>query len=73
MSKRRAGPDADVPDEQTLAILAQLAAGKSLKDAATACFVSRRTLIRKLVDVRELWSVETNIQAVVEAVRRGLI
>jgi hypothetical protein len=65
-------PDAR-PDDTTIAILAQLAAGRSLEDAAVACFVSRRTLLRKLTDLRALWSVDTNMEAVVTAVRRGLI
>lgn len=63
----------DVPDRTTLNIVAALAKGKSVAEAATCCNVSESTLRRKLARLREQWSVQSTIQVIVLAVRRGLI
>ena len=62
-----------VPDQTTLKILAALARGKSVAEAATCCNVSESTLRRKLARLREQWTVRSTAQMVVLAVRRGLI
>lgn len=68
-----ASDDEFVPDVETLEILAALAEGKNKVEAAAACHVSGRTMRRKLADLRFLWGVDSNVEAVVRAVRRGLI
>lgn len=62
-----------VPDQTTLNILAALARGKSVAEAATCCNVSESTLRRKLACLREQWTVRSTAQMIVLAVRRGLI
>lgn len=62
-----------VPDQTTLHILAALARGKSVAEAATCCNVSESTLRRKLARLREQWTVRSTAQMIVLAVRRGLI
>jgi DNA-binding NarL/FixJ family response regulator len=69
-SVREAGA---VPDRTTLNILAALARGKSVAEAATCCNVSESTLRRKLARLREQWTVRSTVQMIVLAVRRGLI
>ncbi|MFI5429634.1 hypothetical protein [Aeromicrobium sp. UC242_57] len=62
-----------VPDVQTLEILAALAEGKNKEEAAICSHVSGRTMRRKLAELRVTWNVDSNVEAVVLAVRRGLI
>lgn len=62
-----------VPDRTTLNILAALARGKSVAEAASCCNVSESTLRRKLARLREQWTVRSTVQVIVLAVRRGLI
>ena len=62
-----------VPDQTTLAILAVFATGTTPADTAAACGVSTRTVRRKLAHARSGWGARTNIEAVVRAVRAGLI
>jgi DNA-binding NarL/FixJ family response regulator len=62
-----------VPDPTTLNILAALARGKSVTEAAVCCNVSESTLRRKVASLREQWTVRSTVQAIVLAVRRGLI
>jgi DNA-binding NarL/FixJ family response regulator len=62
-----------VPDQTTLNILAALARGKSVAEAATCCNVSESTLRRKLARLRRQWTVRSTVQMIVLAVRRGLI
>lgn len=62
-----------VPDQTTLNILAALARGKSVAEAATYCNVSESTLRRKLARLRQQWTVRSTVQMIVLAVRRGLI
>lgn len=67
------GVDPAHPDDLTMRLLAQLAAGATTADAAAACGVSESTLNRRLQALRQEWGLQTNIQAVVLAVRRGLL
>lgn len=62
-----------VPDQTTLNILAALARGRSVAEAATCCNVSESTLRRKLARLRQQWTVSSTVQMIVLAVRRGLI
>lgn len=62
-----------VPDRTTLNILAALARGKSVTEAAMCCNVSESTLRRKLAHLRGQWTVRSTVQMIVLAVRRGLI
>ena len=68
-----ATPQPFVPDGTTLNILEALARGATTSEAATTCNISGSTLRRKLARAREEWSVDSNVQVVVIAVRRGLI
>lgn len=61
------------PDRVTLSILAALAGGATTSDAAGICSVSDSTVRRKLAAARDGWGVATNVQAVIIAVRRGLV
>ncbi|MEI5675293.1 MULTISPECIES: hypothetical protein [unclassified Nocardioides] len=61
------------PDSTTLQILRALAGGATIAEAALRCHVADSTLRRKLANLRVEWSVETNMQLVVLAIRRGLI
>ena len=63
----------DRPDELTLRILAELAAGATGAEAAAACNVSESTLARRLQTLRQQWGLENNMQVVVRAVRIGLV
>nr|WP_300050514.1 hypothetical protein [uncultured Nocardioides sp.] len=60
-------------DRTTLRLLAALSLGATASDAAVVCNVSDSTMRRKLAAVRDEWGVATNVQAVVFAVRRGLV
>ncbi|MET0448081.1 MAG: hypothetical protein ABWX74_06830 [Aeromicrobium sp.] len=62
-----------VPDAQTLEILAALAQGRNKVETAETCLVSGRTMRRKLAELRDEWGVDSTVEAVVRAVRRGLI
>lgn len=64
---------AQVPDALTLDILRGVARGKSNRELALDLHVSVRTLCRTLAAVRELWHVDTTIEAVVIAARLHLI
>lgn len=59
------------PDPQTVALLREMAAGRTTAEAAAICNISRATAWRRLSDLRELWDVQNNVQLVVTAVRRG--
>lgn len=61
------------PDKTTLQILSALSRGARLSDAAAASNVSSSTMRRKLAEARDEWGLQTNVQVVVVAVRRGLI
>jgi len=61
------------PDRVTLHILSALAHGATTSDAADICNVSDSTVRRKLAAAHDEWGVATNVQAVIVAVRRGLI
>ena len=61
------------PDPVTLAILRELASGRTTAEAAASCNVSRATAWRRLEDLRRQWEVEHNIQLIVAAVRHGLL
>ncbi|RYB93702.1 hypothetical protein EUA93_04615 [Nocardioides oleivorans] len=61
------------PDKTTLQIMSALSRGARPSDAAAASNVSSSTMRRKLAEAREEWELETNVQVVVTAVRRGLI
>lgn len=71
----RIGPPdtAFAPDVQTLEILQALASGQTMVEAAQSGLVSGRTMRRKLAELRDAWGVDSNVEAVVQAVRRGLI
>nr|WP_300050502.1 hypothetical protein [uncultured Nocardioides sp.] len=62
-----------VPDRTTLCVLGALARGATASEAASDCNISGSTLRRKLAYVRDAWGVESSVQVVVIAVRRGLI
>lgn len=65
--------DRVAPDPLTLALLRELAAGRTTSQAAATCNVSRATAGRRLQDLRESWQVDHNIELIVTAVRRGLV
>jgi DNA-binding CsgD family transcriptional regulator len=68
-----ATPQPFVPDGTTLNILKALARGATTAEAATMCNISGSTLRRKLAGARAELNVDSNVQAVVIAVRRGLV
>lgn len=61
------------PDPLVLALMRQLADGRTTAEAAATCNVSKATAWRRLEALRHDWGVEHNIQLIVSAVRRGLI
>lgn len=66
--------DRPTPLTQTeLRILAEFARGRSLSQIAASMYLSERSVRRRLRVVREAFGVETTIEAVVVAVRRGLL
>jgi response regulator of citrate/malate metabolism len=60
-------------DRLTLALVRELAEGRTTAEAAATCNVSKATAWRRLEALRKDWGVEHNIQLIVSAVRRGLI
>jgi DNA-binding NarL/FixJ family response regulator len=60
-------------DVVTRNILAALAEGLEGEVIAERCHISERTFRRRLQQLRQQWRVDTNIEAVVHAVRAGLI
>lgn len=67
---------AAAPDPLThveLRVLAEYARGRSSNEIATELFLSERSVRRRLRAVRQAFDVETTIEAVVIAVRRGLL
>jgi DNA-binding CsgD family transcriptional regulator len=62
-----------VPDRTTLNILKALASGKTIAEAAARCNVSESTLRRKIAHLRLEWRVDSTIQAIVIAVRQGIV
>lgn len=69
MSDRERGEE----DRLTLALVRELAEGRTTAQAAATCNVSKATAWRRLEALRRDWGVEHNIQLIVSAVRRGLI
>lgn len=70
----RRSDDAPVPLTQAeLRVLAEYARGHSLNEIAASMFLSERSVRRRLRVAREAFGVETTIEAVVVAVRRGLL
>jgi DNA-binding CsgD family transcriptional regulator len=69
------GPsDAPAALTQTeLRALAEYARGRSLSEIAASMFLSERSVRRRLRVAREAFGVETTIEAVVIAVRRGFL
>lgn len=66
--------DMPAPLTQTeLRILAEYARGRSLNEIAAGMFLSERSVRRRLRVVRQAFGVETTIEAVVVAVKRGLL
>ncbi|HTW16770.1 MAG TPA: hypothetical protein VMF51_16680 [Nocardioides sp.] len=63
----------DRPDDLTLTLLAHIASGATTAEAAAACNVSESTLDRRLRALRRDWGVDTTIELVVRAVRKGLV
>jgi DNA-directed RNA polymerase specialized sigma24 family protein len=59
------------PDPLAVALLREMAAGRTTAEAASLCNVSRATAWRRLSDLREEWQVQNNVQLIVTAVRRG--
>jgi len=76
---RRAGPRPVEPlrpaavDPDALAILAILAEGRTLGDAAATLGLSRRTADRRLAEAREALGAERTVEAVARARRLGLL
>lgn len=60
-------------DPLALALMRELADGRTTAEAAATCNVSKATAWRRLEALRRHWGVEHNIQLIVSAVRRGLI
>jgi DNA-binding NarL/FixJ family response regulator len=56
-----------------LRVLAEYARGRSLNEIAAGMYLSERSVRRRLRVAREAFGVETTIEAVVAAVRRGLL
>lgn len=69
MSDRERGGE----DRLALALVRELAEGRTTAQAAATCNVSKATAWRRLEALRRDWGVEHNIQLIVSAVRRGLI
>ncbi|HWJ81625.1 MAG TPA: hypothetical protein VNS55_05245 [Nocardioides sp.] len=67
-----AAPGVSLSAEQ-VALLARLAAGESLGEAAAGLHLSRRTADRRLAQARAALDVRTTAEAVVVATRRGLV
>ena len=66
--------DRPTPLTQTeLRVLAEFARGRSLSQIAASMYLSERSVRRRLRVAREAFGVETTIEAVVVAVRRGLL
>ncbi|WP_435741807.1 hypothetical protein [Nocardioides sp. SYSU DS0663] len=65
--------DGGEPDPLTLALMRELAEGRTTGEAAATCNMSRATAWRRLEALRRDWGVEHNVQLIVQAVRRGLI
>jgi DNA-binding NarL/FixJ family response regulator len=59
--------------DESRALLARLADGASLQEAATALSMSRRTADRRLAEARQALGVKTTAEAVVLARRLGLV
>jgi DNA-binding NarL/FixJ family response regulator len=65
---------APAPLTQTeIRVLAEYARGRSLSEIAASTFLSERSVRRRLRVVRESFGVETTIEAVVIAVKKGLL
>lgn len=62
-----------LPDALTIDILRGLARGQSNREIALELHISVRTLCRLLASVRELWQVDTTMEAVVIAARLTLL
>lgn len=60
-------------DEQSIRILAMLAAGAAVSEVARSCNLSRTTVWRRVDEMRRTWGLENTTQVVLHAVRRGLI
>lgn len=56
-----------------VAVLAAFARGLTQAQVVSELHLSRRTLVRRMADVRDVLGVATNIEAVVAAVRHRLI
>ena len=71
----RPGAARDPPsiDPDAVAILAILAEGRTLGDAASTLGLSRRTADRRLAEAREAFGVERTVEAVSRARRLGLL
>ena len=66
--------DRPTPLTQTeLRVLAEFARGRSLSQIAASMYLSERSVRRRLRVARDAFGVETTIEAVVVAVRRGLL
>jgi DNA-binding CsgD family transcriptional regulator len=65
------GPPGPAIDPQALALLAALAGGLSLGEAAAALGVSRRTADRRLADARQALGAERTTEAIARARRAG--
>ncbi|WP_206422627.1 helix-turn-helix domain-containing protein [Nocardioides pantholopis] len=61
------------PDDADLQVLALLAAGHTVEVIARRTGVSERTVRRRLRSTADGMGVDSTIEAVVQAVRRGLI
>lgn len=68
-----ASGDDEELDPHVVALMRELANGRTLRDAAVACNMSRSTAWRRLEDLRVAWGLDHTIQLIVSAVRRGLI
>jgi DNA-binding NarL/FixJ family response regulator len=60
-------------DPVTIALLRELARGRTISQAAATCNVSTATAWRRFDALRQDWGVDHTIQLVVQAVRRGLV
>jgi DNA-binding CsgD family transcriptional regulator len=63
----------EAPSPECVALLARLAEGASLQEAARALSMSRRTADRRLAEARQVLGVGTTAEAVVLARRLGLV
>jgi hypothetical protein len=70
LERRSRTPAGQSVDPETADLLRELAAGRSVEQAASACLMSRRTAYRRLGEARRALGVRTNRELLLEFERR---